>query len=91
MLPKEHENRIVTKDERIQHWLSQGAQATDRVARLLSQAGLGAAPSIPEQTKKSQPKAKAQQRLQEAEDARVAAEEAAAAPAEEAPAEAAAE
>ncbi len=87
MLPKEHENRIVTKDERIQHWLSQGAQATDRVARLLSQAGLGAAPSIPEQTKKSQPKAKAQQRLQEAEDARIVAEEAAAAPAEEAAAE----
>jgi small subunit ribosomal protein S16 len=87
MLPKEHENRIVTKDERIQHWLSQGAQSTDRVARLLSQVGLAAAPAIPSQTKQNQPKAKALQRLQEAEDARKAAEEAAAAPAEEAAAE----
>ncbi len=87
MLPKEHENRIVTKDERIQHWLSQGAQSTDRVARLLSQVGLAAAPAIPSQTKQNQPKAKALQRLQEAEDARRAAEEAAAAPAEEAAAE----
>ena len=95
MLPKEHENRIVTKDERIQHWLSQGAKATDRVARLFSQVGLGEAPAIPEQSKKNQTKAKAQQRLQEAEEARKAAEEAAAAeaeaPAEEAPAEEAAE
>ena len=91
MLPKEHENRIVTKDERIQHWLSQGAKSTDRVARLLAQAGLGEAPAIPNQTKQNQPKAKAQQRLQEAEDARKAAEEEAAAaadaPAEEAAAE----
>ena len=45
MLPKEHENRIVTKDERIKHWLSQGAQSTDRVARLFSQVGLGEAPA----------------------------------------------
>ena len=56
MLPKEHENRIVIKDTaRVQHWLSTGAQMTDRVQRLLSKVeGCGvAAPKWREQTKKN--------------------------------------
>lgn len=86
MLPREHEERIVLKQERLQHWLGLGALPTDRVARFLGDAGLMAKPAIPAQTKKSQPKAKAQERLREAEERRKEAEEAAAAPAEEAPA-----
>lgn len=38
MLPKDSaEPRVKLKVERIQHWLSKGAQPTDRVTRFLSQ------------------------------------------------------
>ncbi|MBB3931497.1 small subunit ribosomal protein S16 [Kaistia hirudinis] len=40
MLDKENANRVVLDQERAKHWLSVGAQATDRVARFLSDAGL---------------------------------------------------
>lgn len=40
MLPSDHADRIRLDGERIQHWLSNGAQATDRVARFLGNAGL---------------------------------------------------
>jgi small subunit ribosomal protein S16 len=66
MLPREHEDRVRLFKDRIQHWLDHGAQPTDRVQRLLAQAEMMAAPAIPEQTKKNQPKAKAQERLREA-------------------------
>lgn len=65
MLPKEHPNRIELKTERIQHWLSVGARPSDRVARFLGGAEIIPMPSIPEQTKQNQPKAKAQERLKE--------------------------
>ncbi len=39
LLAKDDENRIVMNMERINHWLSQGAQPTDRVARFLEAAG----------------------------------------------------
>ena len=101
MLPKEHEDRIRLVSERITYWLGHGATPTDRVARFLAAADLMPARQYAEQTKKSLPKAKAQERLKEAEDRRkqaeadaaaavAAAAEAAAAPAEEAPAEEAA-
>jgi small subunit ribosomal protein S16 len=53
--------------ERIQHWLSQGAQTTDRVARFLGKAGLAPMPTWREQPVKSAPKKKAQERAKEAE------------------------
>lgn len=103
MLAKDSADRVQLNEERIKHWLSVGAQPTDRVARMLAQAGLGEAPAIPAQTKKDKPKAKALERIAEkeekakaaaeaaaeaAEAEKAAAEEAAAAPAEEeAPAE----
>lgn len=31
MLPKDNENRVVVKADRLKHWLSVGAQATERV------------------------------------------------------------
>ena len=65
MVPKDHEDRLKLDGEKIAQWMGKGAQPTDRVARLIAQAGLGAAPAIPEQTKKSAPKDKAQQRLAE--------------------------
>lgn len=40
MLDKNAEGRIVLNNERIQHWLDNGAQPTDRVLRFLNDAGL---------------------------------------------------
>ena len=40
LLPKDSEDRVRMNVERVQHWLSQGAQPTDRVARMLEAAGL---------------------------------------------------
>ena len=90
MLAKDDPNRINLLEDRIRHWLSVGAQPSGRVARFLGAAEIAAKPAIPSQTKQHLPKAKAQERLKEAEEAATAAAEAAAAPAEEAPAEEAA-
>jgi small subunit ribosomal protein S16 len=90
MLAKDHPERIRFDEERIKHWLSHGATPSPRVAKFLGVADIIPRPAVPEQTRKSQPKAKAQERMKEAEEARKAAAEAAAAPppaAEEAPAE----
>ncbi len=40
LLPKDHEGRVVLKTERIEHWLGNGAQVSDRVARFLDNAGV---------------------------------------------------
>ena len=74
MLPKEHPDRVELKTERIQHWLSVGARPSDRVARFLGGAEIIAMPAIPEQSKKNQPKAKAQERMKEAAEKATAAE-----------------
>ena len=66
MLPSDHAERIRLQDERITHWLSQGALATDRVARFLGRAGLAPMPPIREQPIKSAPKKKAQERAKAA-------------------------
>lgn len=91
MVAKDAQDRIRLNEERIQYWVSQGAQMTDRVARMLSEFNLAEKPAVPEQTKQHLPKAKAQERMAEKEEkARAAAEaaaEAAAAPQEEAPQE----
>ena len=65
MLPAEHEDRIRLQNERITHWLSQGAQATDRVARFIGRAGLAPMPAYREQPVQSVPKKKAQERSAE--------------------------
>ena len=40
MLAKDNEARIKMDLDRIKHWLGQGAQPTDRVARMLESAGV---------------------------------------------------
>ena len=40
LLAKDAENRVTLNVERIQHWLSHGAQPTDRVGRFLAVAGV---------------------------------------------------
>ncbi|MEM7223555.1 MAG: 30S ribosomal protein S16 [Pseudomonadota bacterium] len=91
MVPKDHPERLVLDQERAKHWISVGAQPSDRVARFLGQAEIIAMPAVPNQTKKNQPKKKAQERLKEAEEAKKAADEAAAAAAAEPAEEPAAE
>lgn len=90
LLPKDSEDRIKMDMERVQYWLSQGAQPTDRVARFLEAAG------VKDKTeranlKKGEPgkaaKERAAKRAEREEAARAAAEEAKNAPAEEAAAE----
>lgn len=70
MLAKDAVQRVVVNIERAKHWISTGAQATDRVATFLGKAGVIAMPEVRNSPKKSQPKAKAQERLREAEEAR---------------------
>lgn len=97
MLPKDGE-RVKLNEERIKHWLSNGAVPTDRVLRFLDEAGIAKRPSR-NNPEKAQPGKKAQERLEAAkqaeEDAKAKADEEAAAaaeaPAEEAAAEAPAE
>ncbi len=40
LLPKDSEERVKMNMERVQHWLGQGAQPTDRVQRMLEAAGV---------------------------------------------------
>jgi small subunit ribosomal protein S16 len=82
LLPKDSEERVKMDAERIQYWIGQGAQPTDRVARMLEAAGLKDKTER-NNPKKGAPGKKAQERAEEK-----AAK--AATPAEEAPAEEAA-
>lgn len=65
MLPADHEDRVHLVNERISHWLGQGAQATERVARFLGKAGLAPMPVYREQPVQAAPKKKAQERAAE--------------------------
>lgn len=69
MLPREHADRVTLKKERIIYWLGVGAQPSDRVHRFLASAEMMPAPARREQTKKSQPRAKAQERMKAAAEA----------------------
>lgn len=40
LLAKDNENRVKINVERVQYWLGEGAQTTDRVARFLEAAGI---------------------------------------------------
>ena len=40
LLPKDSEDRVKMDVEKVQEWISKGAQPTDRVARMLEAAGL---------------------------------------------------
>ena len=73
LLPKDNAERVKLNLERCKHWLSVGAQPTDRVARFLDAAGLmkRTASNNPD---KAKPKKKRQER--EAAEAAAAAEKA---------------
>lgn len=84
MLSQDNQDRVRLNADRIKHWLSVGAQPTDRVALFLGKAQIIEMPGQKQLTLKAQPKAKAQERMKAAEEARLEAEEAKRAAAEEA-------
>ena len=73
-LPSDHSDRFTIKEDRVRHWLGLGAQPSDRVHRFLAKAGILEAKTIPAQTKQDKPRAKAQERQREAEEAAKASE-----------------
>ena len=84
-LEKEADKKVVLVAERIQHFLSVGAQPTERVAKFLAQAGLVKATKITDKPVKSAPKKRSQERANDKAEKEAALKEAAAAPKEEAP------
>lgn len=68
LLEKDNQERLVVNTERVRHWLSVGAQASERVVKLLAELNIMEKPAIPERPKKSAPKKKAQERLKTAEE-----------------------
>ncbi|AHM04041.1 SSU ribosomal protein S16p [Roseibacterium elongatum DSM 19469] len=78
LLPKDSEERVKMNMERVQYWLDQGAQPTDRISRFLEAAGV-VEKKERANMKKAQPGKKAQERAEE----KAAKAAAAEAPAEE--------
>ncbi|MCV2864028.1 30S ribosomal protein S16 [Defluviimonas sp. WL0075] len=64
LLAKDSEDRVKMNMERVQYWLSQGAQPTDRIARFLEAAGVRAK-STRANMQKAEPGDKAKKRAAE--------------------------
>ena len=64
LLPKDSEDRVKMNMERVQYWLSQGAQPTDRIARFLEAAGVRAK-ATRANMQKAEPGDKAKKRAEE--------------------------
>src|SRR5690606_23672856 len=64
LLPKDSEDRVKMNMERVQHWLTQGAQPTDRIARMLEAAGVREK-ATRANMKKAEPGDKAKKRAEE--------------------------
>jgi len=92
LLAKDDENRVNLNEDRIKHWLGEGAEPSYRVAVFLGKAGIAPMPATPNNPNKGQPSEKTKMRLADKEEKRKAQAEAAeAAKAEEAEAKKAAE
>ncbi len=78
LLAKDSENRVVLDADRAKHWLSVGAQPTDRVARFLDAAGVRER-AVRANPNKGKPGEKATERAEERAEKLKAQEEAAAA------------
>ena len=87
LLPKDSEERVKMNMERVQYWLGEGAQPTDRISRMLEAAGV-LEKKERNNPNKGEPGQKAKDR---AEEKAAKAAEASEAPAEEAAAEETAE
>ncbi|SEK76316.1 30S ribosomal protein S16 [Pacificibacter marinus] len=81
LLAKDSEDRVIMDLDRVKYWLGQGAQPTERLARMLEAAGV-LAKKERNNPKKAVPGKKAQDRAEEKAQKVADAAEAAAAPAE---------
>jgi small subunit ribosomal protein S16 len=77
-------DRVKLAEDRIKHWLGQGAQPSERVAIFLGKAGLIEMPKQPNRPNKAQPSEKTKLRIAEKDEKRKAQAEAAKAAEEEA-------
>jgi len=94
MQPRDSERRVTLNADKIKSWMGKGARPSDRVYRLLANAGLVAARVVPVQTKKNQQSEKTLMKIKDRETKLAKAAEETAKPTEpvvEAPAEAPAE
>ena len=64
LLPKDHAERITLLEDRVKHWLSVGAQPTDRVLRFLDARGIAKRPER-NNPKKAEAGTKAKERAEE--------------------------
>ncbi|WP_347310906.1 30S ribosomal protein S16 [Defluviimonas sp. SAOS-178_SWC] len=64
LLPKDSEERVKMNMERVEYWISQGAQPTDRIARMLEAAGVKEK-ATRANMKKGEPGDKAKKRAEE--------------------------
>lgn len=97
LLAKDDAGRVKLNEDRIKHWLAQGAQPSDRVAIFLGKAGVTPMPAQKNNPKKAEPSAKTKmmvaekaKKKEDAAEAAKQAEEEAKAAAEQAKADAAA-
>lgn len=91
LVAKDSASRFTYNEERVKYWLSVGAQPSDRVARLLSDAGVVAKPDYAGKPQKGRKKPEKLTRVEKAAKAETDAKAKAAADAEAAKAAAAAE
>jgi small subunit ribosomal protein S16 len=63
LLPKENADRVKIDLDRVKHWLSRGAQPSDRIERFLADMGLAEKKTKFNDPSKSAPRKKAQERL----------------------------
>jgi small subunit ribosomal protein S16 len=63
LLPKDSAERVKLDLDRVKHWLSHGAQPSDRVERFLAEVGLAEKRTKFNDPHKSAPRKKAQERL----------------------------
>ena len=84
LLPKDDANRVSLNEERIKHWLGEGAQPSYRVAVFLGKAGIAPMPEQRNNPQKAQQSEKTKMRIADKEEKKAAQAEAAAAAEEEA-------
>lgn len=84
LLAKDDANRVTLNEERIKHWLAEGAEPSYRVAVFLGKAGIAPMPEQRNNPQKAEPSEKTKMRIADKEEKKKAQAEAEAAAAEEA-------
>lgn len=77
LLAKDDPNRVNLNEERIKHWLAEGAQPSYRVAVFLGKAGIAPMPATPNNPNKGKPSEKTTMRIADKAEKQEAAKEAA--------------